>query len=96
MTGKHKKNYEKSRRKLLREELTTPPPYTEGIWEENMLENHSYYDIDILNKSNAKTFQGIKYWEEKYKNASSWIGKWAYQTKIDKLKKKLKHYENKP
>jgi len=96
MTGKHNKNYEKSRRKILREELTTPPPYTEGIWEENMLENHSYYDIDMLSKANTKTNQGIKYWEEKYKNASSWIGKWACQTKIDKLKKKLKHYENKP
>ena len=96
MTGKHKKNYEKSRRKLLREELTTPPPYTEGIWEENMLENHSYYDIDILNKANAKTLQGIKYWEERYANASSNMGKWYCQIRIDSLKSNLHHYENKP
>jgi hypothetical protein len=60
-----------------------------------MLENNSYYDIDILNKSNANTMKGIRYWEEKYKNASSWIGKWAYQTRIDKLKEKLHHYVEK-
>ena len=90
------KKFEKSRRKMLREEYEEQHPHhTEGILDEVMLENHSYYDIDILNKANAKTNQGIKYWEEKYKNASSWIGKWAYQTRIDKLKKKLKHYESK-
>jgi len=95
MTGKHKKNYEKSRRKMLREEYEEQHPHhTEGIWEDLNLENNSYYDIDMLNKSNRKTNQGIKYWEEKKAEASSWLGKWACQVKIDNLKKKLKHYEN--
>jgi hypothetical protein len=49
MTEKFKKNQEKSRRKQLREEYEqTHPHYTEGIWEEAMLENNSYWDIDYL------------------------------------------------
>jgi hypothetical protein len=96
MSRKLEKNFEKSRRKMLREEYELHHPhYTEGHWEDAMLENHSYYDIDILNKANTKTNQGIKYWEERKSKASSWLGKWASQLKIDKLKKKLKHYENK-
>jgi hypothetical protein len=91
------KKFEKSRRKILREEYEDQHPHhTEGHWEEGVLENNSYYDIDILNKSNRKTNQGILYWEKRKSEASSWLGKWAYQIKIDKLKKKLKHYENKP
>jgi hypothetical protein len=91
-----KKNFEKSRRKMLREEYEQAHPhYTEGIWEEAMLENNRYWDIDILEEKNAKTNQGIKYWEERKSKSSSWLGKWASQIKIDKLKKKLKHYENK-
>jgi hypothetical protein len=58
-----------------------------------MLENNSYYDIDILNKANRPINKKIKYWEERYKNASSWMGKWYCQIRIDKLKKKLKHYQ---
>ena len=81
---------------MLREEYEQHHPHhSEGLWEEINLENNSYWDIDMLEKKNAKTNQGIKYWEEKYKNASSWLGKWACQTKIDKLKKKLHTYENK-
>ena len=97
MNKKFEKNYEKSRRKILREEYEDQHPHhTEGHWEEGVLENNSYYDIDILNKSNRKTNQGILYWEKRKNEASSWLGKWACQVKIDKLKKKLKHYENKP
>ena len=89
------KKLEKSRRKMLREEYAeNHPHYTEGHWEEAMLENNSYYDVDILNNANKKTKQGIKYWEGRYKEASSWIGKWYCQIRIDKLKKKLEHYEN--
>jgi hypothetical protein len=90
------KKFEKSRRKILREEYAEQHPhYTEGHWEESMLENNSYYDVDILNNANKKTKQGIKYWEGRKAKASSWLGKWAYQIKIDTLKKKLHRYENK-
>jgi hypothetical protein len=89
------KKQEKSRRKILREQYEDQHPhYTEGHWEDVMLENNSYYDIDILNKANAKTNQGIKYWEERYANASGNMGKWYCQIRINNLKKKLKHYEN--
>lgn len=69
----------------------TPPPYTEGHWEEFMLENDSYYDIDILEKHNAPIRKKIKYWEEEYKPSSN-MGKWWASIQIEKLKKKLKHY----
>ena len=95
MTGKLKKNFEKARRKMLREEYEEQHPHhSEGIMDELLLENNSYYDIDILNKANAKTNQGIKYWEERYDNASGNMGKWYCQIRINRLKKKLKHYEN--
>jgi hypothetical protein len=60
-----------------------------------MLENNSYYDIDMLNKSNRRVQKKINEWKEKYDNASSWLGKWYCQIQLDKLYKKLKHYENK-
>jgi hypothetical protein len=89
------KKFKKSRRKILREQYKDQHPHhTEGHWEDVMLENNSYYDIDILNKANAKTLQGIKYWEERYTNASGNMGKWYCQVRINNLKKKLKHYEN--
>jgi hypothetical protein len=92
---KFQKNQEKSRRKKLREEYEqTHPHYTEGYWEEAMLENNSYWDIDYLEKANAKTNQGINYWKERYANASGNMGKWYCQIRINILKKKLKHYEN--
>jgi hypothetical protein len=61
-----------------------------------MLENSSYYDIDIINKANKPIKRKIKQWEKKYAEASSWLGKWYCQIRIDKLKAKLHHYENKP
>ena len=89
------KKQEKSRRKALREEYEqTNPHYTEGIWEDAMLENNSYWDVDYLEAKNAKTNQGIKYWEERYANASGNMGKWYCQIRINNLKKKLIHYEN--
>jgi hypothetical protein len=95
MSKKLEKNLEKARRKILREEYEQQHPhYTEGIWEEAMLENNSYWDIDVLEKKNAKTNQGIKYWEKRKSEASSWLGKWYCQIRIDKLKEKLHHYEN--
>jgi hypothetical protein len=88
------KKFEKSRRKMLREEYEQTKPIDQKAWEEAMLENHSYYDIDILENANAKTNKGIKYWEERYANASGNMGKWYCQIRINRLKKKLKHYEN--
>ena len=96
MNKKFEKNYEKSRRKILREEYEQHHPHhSEGLWEEINLENNSYYDVNILEKANAKTNQGIKYWEERYKNSSGNMGKWYCQIRINRLIKKLKHYENK-
>jgi hypothetical protein len=91
------KKLKKTQRKQAVEQykLEHPPTYTEGHWEETMLENNSYWDIDYLEKVNAKTNKGIKYWEERYTNASSNMGKWYCQIRIDRLKSKLKHYENK-
>jgi hypothetical protein len=63
--------------------------------EDPMLENNSYYDIDILNKANAPILEEIKHWKENYKNASSNMGKWYCQIRIDKLTKKLHKYESK-
>jgi len=60
-----------------------------------MLENNSYYDIDIINKANKPIKRKIKQWEKKYAEASSWLGKWYCQIRIDKLKAKLHHYESK-
>lgn len=71
---------------------SAPPPYTEGHWEEFMLENSSYYDIDILEKHNAPIRKKIKYWEEEYKPSSN-MGKWWASIQVEKLKKKLKHYK---
>jgi hypothetical protein len=90
------KKLKKTQRKQAVEQykLEHPPTYTEGHWEETMLENNSYWDIDYLEKVNAKTNKGIKYWEERYANASSNMGKWYCQIRIDRLKSKLKHYEN--
>jgi hypothetical protein len=95
MSKKLEKNFEKARRKILREEYEQKHPhYTEGIWEEAMLENNSYWDVDYLEAKNAKTNQGIKYWKERYTNASGNMGKWYCQIRINILKKKLHHYEN--
>ena len=62
-------------------------------WEEGMLENNSYYDVDIINKANAPIFRKIEEWEKKYANASGNMGKWYYQLQIDKYKKKLHKYK---
>jgi hypothetical protein len=95
MSKKLEKNLEKARRKILREEYEQQHPHhSEGLWEELNLENNSYYDIDILEKVNAKTNKGIKYWEKRKSEASSWLGKWYCQIRINKLKEKLHHYEN--
>jgi hypothetical protein len=92
MNKKFEKNYEKSRRKILREEYEKNNPRIPT--EDELLENNSYWDIDYLEEANKKTNQGIKYWKNRYDNASGNMGKWYCQIRIDLLKKKLKHYEN--
>ena len=92
MNKKFEKNYEKSRRKILREEYEKNNPRIPT--EEELLENNSYWDIDYLEEANKKTNQGIKYWKDRYNNTSGNMGKWYCQIRIDLLKKKLKHYEN--
>jgi hypothetical protein len=62
-------------------------------WEKAMLEENSYYDIDIINKANAPIFRKIEEWEHRYANASSNMGKWYCQIQIDRWKKKLHHYK---
>jgi hypothetical protein len=62
-------------------------------WEEGMLENNSYYDIDIINKANKPIFKKIEKWEKQYAQASSWLGKWYCQIQIDKYKSKLHKYK---
>ena len=95
MNKKFQKKQEKSRRKQLVENYEqNHPHYTEGIWEDAILENNSYWDVDYLEAKNAKTNQGIKYWKERYANASGNMGKWYCQIRINMLKKKLKHYKN--
>ena len=86
------KKSEKSRRKMLLKEYEENNPRIPT--EEELLENNSYWDIDYLEEANKKTNQGIKYWKDRYNNASGNMGKWYCQIRIDLLKKKLKHYEN--
>lgn len=90
-----KKKTRKLQRKIIREqyELTHPPPYTEGYWEDAMLENNSFYDIDILHNHNKPIYKKIELWEKKYDEASSWLGKWYCQVQINKFRNKLKHYK---
>ena len=74
----NKKTKKAQRKKIIEQQ---PPLYlSEGYWEEAMLENNSYYDIDIINKANSPIFRKIEEWENKYSDASSWLGKWYCQT----------------
>ena len=93
MSSKFKKNQEKSRRKMLIEEYREEHPYIPT--DEEILENNSYWDIDYLEEANKKTNQGIKYWEERYKNASGNMGKWYCQIRLNRLYKKLHKYVDK-
>jgi hypothetical protein len=93
MTEKFNKKQEKSRRKILVEEYREENPYIPT--DEEILENNSYWDIDYLEEVNAKTNKGIKYWEGRYANASSNMGKWYCQIRIDRLRSKLHHYVDK-
>lgn len=85
------KKQKKAQRKKLIEQA--PPPYTEGHWEDFMLESSSYYDIDIIEKYNAPIRKKIEKLILEQSKASSWLGKWYWQIKIDRAKNKLQHYK---
>jgi hypothetical protein len=91
------RKFKKAQRKKTIEQykLEHPPTYTEGHWDDVMLENNSYYDIDLLHKHNKPIYKRIELWEKRYNEASSWLGKWYCQIRIDKERVKLKYYENK-
>ena len=72
------------KKKQFKREYQMKQKLSQEEWEEEMLENNSYYDIDMLEKAK----NDLKYWENY--QASSWLGKWFRQTQIDKHKKKLK------
>jgi hypothetical protein len=58
------------------------------------LEDNSYDDIDYLNKANAPIRKEIEKLIINQHNASSWLGKWYWQIRINQLEKKLHHYVN--
>ena len=80
---------EKSRKKELKGEYQMKQKLSQEEWENEMLENNSYYDIDMINKVK----NDIKYWENY--QATNWLGKWYRQIRIDKNKKKLNTNGNK-
>jgi len=83
----------KQRRKELRKKYDEmPKPYSEGLWEEAMLENNSFWDVDYLEKHNAPILKEIKYWEEEYQPSGN-MGKWWRSIRLERLYKKLKHYK---
>lgn len=78
---------EKNKKKELKNEYQMKQKLSQEEWEEEMLENNSYYDIDMVNKANKKAKKDIEYWENY--QATNWLGKWYRQIQIDKNKKKL-------
>lgn len=85
---------DKARKKELRKQYEDTPKSAKEEWEEAMLENNSYYDIDILQEHNAPILEEIRYWKEEFKPSGN-MGKWYASVRIENLKKKLKHYQNK-
>jgi hypothetical protein len=82
---------DKKLKKQLRKESEMSRMISKEDWEESMLENNSYYDIDILNEYNNPIQKKIKYWEKEFKPVS-FIGKWWAKMQIKRLKKKLHSY----
>lgn len=82
---------DKKLKKQLRKESEMSRMISKEDWEESMLENNSYYDIDILNEYNNPIHKKIKYWEKEFKPVS-FIGKWWANMQIKRLKKKLHSY----
>ena len=85
---------DKARNKELHKQYEDTPKSAKEEWEEAMLENNSYYDIDMLQEHNAPILEEIRYWKEEFKPSGN-MGKWYASVRIENLKKKLKHYQNK-
>ena len=85
---------DKARKKELRKQYEDAPKSAKEEWEEAMLENNSYYDIDMLQEHNAPILEEIRYWKEEFKPSGN-MGKWYASVRVENLKKKLKHYQNK-
>lgn len=81
---------DKKTKKQMKMEYQQKQKLSQEEWEEEMLENNSYYDIDMLEKANKKAKNDLKYWENH--KPSSWLGSWYRQIQIDKNKKKIKNY----
>ena len=62
--------------------------------EEDMLENNSYYDVDMIENANAPIKREINYWEKVFKPSGN-MGKWWQSTRIQSLKNKLYKYKDK-
>jgi len=83
----------KQRKKELKQEYFDRP--RPAPTEDELLENNSYWDIDYLEEVNKPINDKIKEWQDRYKNASSNMGKWYCQIQIDRYKNKLHKYVNK-
>ena len=83
----------KQRKKELKQEYFNRP--RPAPTEDELLENNSYWDIDYLEEANKPINDKIKEWQDRYKNASSNMGKWYCQIQIDRYKNKLHKYVNK-
>ena len=90
MSNKARRKHNKELRKKAED---NPRPYSEGLWEEAMLENNSYWDIDYLEEYNAPIRKKIKYWEEEFQPTGN-MGKWLRSVRLQSLYKQLKGYEN--
>jgi hypothetical protein len=89
---KNKMEPDKARKKELRKQYEDKPKTPQEEWEEGMLENNSYYDIDMLQEYNAPILEEIRYWKEEFKPSGN-MGKWYASVRIENLKKKLKNYQ---
>jgi hypothetical protein len=83
----------KQRKKELKQEYFDRP--RPAPTEDELLENNSYWDIDYLEEVNKPINDKIEEWQDRYKNASSNMGKWYCQIQIDRYKNKLHKYVNK-
>ena len=83
----------KQRKKELKQEYFNRPRPVPT--EDELLENNSYWDIDYLEEANKPINAKIEEGQDRYKNASSNMGKWYCQIQIDRYKNKLHKYVNK-
>lgn len=83
----------KKQKKSLRKKYDSTPKIELDEFEKAMLGEDSYDDIDYLNKSNEDIQDQIDTWNNH--KPSSWLGSWYKQIQLDKLKRKLNHYQTK-